>query len=166
MDGMMASAMTIGQAVTVSDADLEASARLGIAKNDAQKRIAGPKTKYGKRLNRLTGEYTTVDGHQFNYKIYVDPEFTAFIVPDGSIRLSTGLMDAMSDDEIRFIIGHEIGHKVHAHSSAKQKVALTMKGLRTAGASSGNQTISTISESQIGEYIDLFVNQQYSRELR
>ncbi len=163
MEGMMASALTIGEAVTVTDADLEANARLTIAANDAQQRIAGPKTKYGKRLSRLTSQYKTVDGHQFNYKIYVNPEFAAFVVPDGSIRLSTGLMDAMSDDEIRFVIGHEIGHKVHAHSSAKQKVALTMKGLRIAGASSGNQTLSALSQSEIGEYIDLFVNQQYSQ---
>lgn len=163
MDGMMASALTIGQAVTITDADVEAQARLAIAQSDAQNKVAGPKTKYGKRLGRLTNQYKTVDGHQFNYKIYVDPEFVAFIMPDGSVRLSTGIMDAMSDDEIRFVIGHEIGHQIHAHGKEKRKVALTMKGLRTAGASSGHQTVSAISKSEIGDYVDLFVNQQYSQ---
>ncbi len=163
MDGMMASALTIGQAVTITDADVEAQARLTIAQNDAQNRVAGPNTKYVKRLNRLTAQLKTVDGHQFNYKVYVNPEYNAFVTPDGSIRLYSGLFDGMSDDEIRFIIGHEIGHKIHSHGKEQRKVALTMKGLRTAGASSGHQTVSAISLSEIGEYIDLFVNQQYSQ---
>jgi len=163
MDGMMASAMTIGQAVSVSDADLQANARLAIAHLDAENQIAGSKTKYGKRLNRLTAQLRTVDGHQLNYKVYINPEYNAFVTPDGSIRLYSGVFDGMSDDEIRFIIGHEIGHKSYAHSTAKQKLGLITKGLRIAGASSGNQTLSALSESEIGEYIDLFVNQQYSQ---
>ena len=29
---------------------------------------------------------------------------------NGTVRVYAGLLDAMTDDEVRFVIGHEVGH--------------------------------------------------------
>lgn len=34
---------------------------------------------------------------------------------DGTIRVNSGLMDVMNDGELRFILGHEMGHVVERH---------------------------------------------------
>lgn len=60
----------------------------------------------------------------------------AFATPDGSIRVYAGLMDLMSDDELRGVIGHEIGHAKLGHTKAQMKKALMMSaGTKLAGAS-------------------------------
>jgi Peptidase family M48 len=51
--------------------------------------------------------------------------FNAFAMPNGTIVLLDGLTEALSDDEIMAVLGHELGHVVHRHS---------MKGvMRSAG---------------------------------
>ena len=41
-------------------------------------------------------------------------DVNAFACGDGSIRVFSSLMDLMDDDQLMAIIGHEIGHVVHA----------------------------------------------------
>ena len=59
-------------------------------------------------------------------------EVNAFACPDGSIRVFAGLMDIMDDDELYFIIGHEIGHVAGGDSADKLKLAYTVSGARRA----------------------------------
>jgi Zn-dependent protease with chaperone function len=42
--------------------------------------------------------------------------FNAFALPNGHIVLLDGLANAMTDDELMVVLGHELGHVVHRHS--------------------------------------------------
>lgn len=42
--------------------------------------------------------------------------FNAFTLPDGSILLLDGLTDALTDEQLLAVFGHELGHVVHRHT--------------------------------------------------
>lgn len=78
---------------------------------DNNNTIAGEDTDYYKRLARLVGtDYIAVDGLALNYKVYVNPEVNILATTDGSIRIYTGMMDLMTDDELLAVISTQIGH--------------------------------------------------------
>jgi predicted Zn-dependent protease len=55
----------------------------------------------------------------FDHNVYVleDEEFLAFTMPGGNIYVSTGLLMTLpTDDELAFIIGHELGHSENNHT--------------------------------------------------
>lgn len=44
-----------------------------------------------------------------------EPGFNAFALPDGTLVVLDGLLEALSEDEVLTVLGHEIGHVVHRH---------------------------------------------------
>ncbi|WP_029903054.1 M48 family metalloprotease [Prevotella sp. 10(H)] len=78
---------------------------------DANNTIATEETEYYKRLVGLVAtDYISVDGLSLNYKIYVNPEVNILATADGSIRIYTGMMDLLSDEELLAVISTQIGH--------------------------------------------------------
>ena len=104
----------VAKAVTLSDSDIAQLSREAVAWMDANNPVADETTEYGARLKRLTEGITEVDGLPLNFKVYKVADVNAFACGDGSIRVFSALMDLMDDDELMAIIGHEIGHVVHA----------------------------------------------------
>jgi putative metalloprotease len=64
-------------------------------------------------------------------------EVNAFMTADGSVRVYSGLMDIMDDNELFAVIGHEIGH-VANHDSRDAIKAAFIKG--SACRCSGSQS--------------------------
>lgn len=55
----------------------------------------------------------------FDHNVYVleDEEFMAFTMPGGNIYVSVGLLNILqTDDELAFVIGHELGHSENDHT--------------------------------------------------
>ncbi len=55
----------------------------------------------------------------FDHNVYVleDEEFMAFTMPGGNIYVSVGLLNTLqTDDELAFVIGHELGHSENEHT--------------------------------------------------
>ncbi|MBK5722967.1 M48 family metalloprotease [Dysgonomonas sp. Marseille-P4677] len=78
---------------------------------DQNNTIAGEGTEYYTRLANLVGtDYITVDGLSLNYKVYENPEVNILATADGSIRVYTGMMDLLSDEELLAVISTQIGH--------------------------------------------------------
>ncbi|MCL2644801.1 MAG: M48 family metallopeptidase [Betaproteobacteria bacterium] len=145
------------RAVTVSDADLQSASKNMMAQMDAENRIAPQNDKYGKRLANLTNKLTNEDGLNLNFKAYLVDDVNAFATPDGSIRVFSGLMDMMTDDELLFVIGHEIGHVKLGHS---------LKQIRTsylASAAAKAVNASGLNSQQLTDLGAKFVNAQYSQ---
>lgn len=82
---------------------------------------------------------------------------------DGTIRIYSGLMDMMDDGELRFVIGHEMGHVVRNHIRKKLQLAYAAGALRKGIASQAN-TVGAIAASQLGGFTEMLVNAQFSQQ--
>ena len=107
------------QALTLSDEEVVAYVQQYIAQLDAQSVVLPEPNAYTKRLRKLTSKLDGVNEMPLNFKVYKNNEINAFACADGSVRVYTGIMDAMTDDELLGVIGHEMGH-VALHHTRKQ----------------------------------------------
>ena len=117
---------------------------------------------YAKRLETLTAGLARYDGLQLNFKVYQTPEVNAFAMANGTVRLYSGLMDKFTDDEVRYVIGHEIGHVKAGHTKARMQTALRTSALRNAVAATGG-TAGALAESQLGALFEQVVKAQHSQ---
>lgn len=155
-------ATDIAKAATVSDQEIIDSSRQMMAMQDKKAKVAPAGNKYADRLTALTAKHTKEDGLKLNFKVYISPAVNAFATPDGSIRVYSGLMDMMNDDELRGIIGHEIGHTKLGHSVAAVKTAYMASAGRKAAASSKG-ALGKIAESDLGDMFESILNAQFSQ---
>ena len=98
------------KAADLSDDEVQRMAAQYVRYCDAQNRVAPAGDPYAERLARLTGRYVAVNGIPLNFKVYKTSAVNAFATADGSIRVFSGLMDRLGDDELMAIVGHEMGH--------------------------------------------------------
>lgn len=148
---------------TFSDAQAAELSKEAVAKMDAEAVIAGPKDPYTIRLNKIFGKYANAFGTPLNYKVYVMKEVNAFATADGSVRVYTGLMDVMDDNELLVVIGHEIGHVVNHDSRDAVKAAYQKEALLDAAASQSN-TIASLTDSQLGKIGSAMIDSKHSRK--
>ena len=151
------------KAILLSNKEVMQLAEKAATQIDQENQIAPPENGYAKRLNRLVGNHRQEDGYQFEYKVYLSPTVNAFALGDGSIRIYSGLMDMMNDDELRFVIGHEMGHVVKKHIKKKMEVALATSALRK-GIASQQNIVGDLARSALGSFINAFLNAQFSQE--
>ena len=163
IDGMVSAGMGFATAANLSDEDMKQIGDKSIAQLDSSNRVAPANNQYAQRLARLAAPWSEVDGHKLEYKVYLDPKVNAFAVPNGSIRFYSGLLDVMTDDEVRYVIAHEIGHVVLGHSKGRFQTAIMASSARQAVAASGNSTAAALTSSQLGELGEKLVNAQYSQ---
>lgn len=155
-------ASAAGKAVTaasITDEQIIELCRQSIAALDQQSTIDNGA--YYNRLKKLlTG--VTVDGLPLNFKVYKTDEINAFASGDGSIRVYTGLMDVMTDDELMAIIGHEIGHVMHQDTkNAMKKAYLTSAAADLIGAAG---SVGAMAQSMAGSLAEAFVSAQFSQK--
>lgn len=148
---------------TFSDADAAALSKEAVVKLDAEHTIAGPKDAYAIRLNRIFGKFANAYGKTFNYKVYIIKEINAFATADGSVRVYSGLMDVMDDNELLVVIGHEMGHVVNHDSRDAMKAAFQKQALID-GISSQSATIESLSQSQLGQIGSAMIDSKHSRK--
>lgn len=81
---------------------------------------------------------------------------------DGTVRIYSGLMDMMTDDEVRYVIGHEMGHIKAGHPKKRMQAALTSSALLDATSAAGGRA-AQLSDSELGGLFDEVVKAQYSQ---
>lgn len=148
---------------TFSDADAAALSKAAVTKMDAENTVAGPTDPYTIRLNKVFGQYTQGDGFTLNYKVYILKEVNAFATADGSVRVYSGLMDIMDDNELLAVIGHEIGH-VANHDSRDAMKAMYKKEALIDAAASQSTTIATLTENQLAKIGSAMIDSKHSRK--
>ncbi|MBK7882569.1 MAG: M48 family metallopeptidase [Chitinophagaceae bacterium] len=151
------------KAVTLTDADVIAKTIEYVDWMDKHNPVAKDKDKYAKRLKKLVEKHTNEDGLDLNYKVYLVVDVNAFACADGSVRVCAGLMDKMTDDEIRGVIGHEIGHVKNHDSKDAFKTALLASAFRDAAASQSG-VAAALSETQLGDLAEAVANAQFSQK--
>ena len=59
---------------------------------------------------------TQVGGQTLNYQVYKTKDMNAWAMPNGCVRVYSALIDRLNNDEVRAVLGHEIGHVALRHS--------------------------------------------------
>jgi Zn-dependent protease with chaperone function len=84
-----------------------------------------------------------LDPEDFRVYVVENDEWNAMAGPNGAIFVFTGLLDAMDDDELALILGHELVHATHEHSRKEFKRAmfaqLVAAGIATAAEEIGDK---------------------------
>ena len=158
---MMQGGLKITQMLTISNADIQSSVTASVAQLDAQNTVLTSGS-YVTRLNRITQGLTEVTGIPLKFKVYMTNEVNAFACADGNVRVYTGLMDLMTDEEVLSVIGHEVGHVALEHSLNAYKNALLTSAARDAIAAQG--TIANLADSILGELGESMVQAKFSRK--
>lgn len=161
MDNVMNGAMGMVQPMSMTDAEVVQMAAKSTQELDAANKIAPAGSAYDVRLQNIT-QRINIPGYHFNFKVYQTNELNAFALPNGEVRVYSGLMDAMTDQELLFVIGHEVGHVVNRHSLQEFRVAAASSGIRSIAVSSTG-TLGQIANGQLGELTEKFVNAQFSQ---
>ena len=161
-------AMSLGsqsvQAMSLSDKEVKELSDKSCAQMDAQSKVAPANSAYTKRLNKIANSLGhNINGTKVNYKVYLTPEVNAWAMANGCVRVYSGLMDKMNDNEIQGVLGHELGHVALGHSKKRMQVAYASEIARSAAAKSGNSAVSSLSNSQFGDLAQKLVNSQFSQ---
>lgn len=151
------------QATTISDSQLAQYISQYVAQLDAKNTVCGPTDPYTIRLDSITKGLTQIDGIPLNFKVYKTNDVNAFACADGSVRVYSGLMDIMTDDQILGVIGHEIGHVAHHDTKKAFKQALLNSALRDGLASTG-RVVERLTDSQLGDLAESLMSAKYSRK--
>lgn len=164
LGGFANSASLAIKAATLTDAEVVDLANKSCAELDNQNKIAAPGSKYAKRLAAALKplNMSKFNGKQLDAKVYIVTDVNAFAMDNGCIRVFAGLMDMMNDDEIRAVVGHEIGHVLLGHSKKSMQTAYNLQAARTA-AGAANTTAATLSQSDLGDLGQKFIQAQFSQ---
>ena len=150
------------KALTLSDKDVQEIALQAAQYSDKKNTLATPESKYAKRLNKLVGQNFQDGNVKFDYGVYIIPEVNAFAMANGTIRIYSGLMEMLNDGELRFVIGHEMGHVMKKHIRKKIQLAYAASAVRK-GIASQNNTAGGAAGSLLGGLAESLINAQFSQ---
>lgn len=162
-DKLASSGMSAYKAATLSDADVKAMSNASCKQSDSENQVAGKSSKYTKRLNKIARALgNQINGTPVNYKVYLTSDVNAWAMANGCVRVYSGLMDMMTDNEVEGVLGHEMGHVALGHTREKMQTAYATMAARDAvSATSG--VASQLSQSQLGDLAEGVINATFSR---
>ncbi|GHV50541.1 hypothetical protein FACS1894168_1800 [Deltaproteobacteria bacterium] len=156
--GLIAAAPDLYKAGTITNDELIQMSKEMRAEGDKENKVAPAGNKYAARLNRITGKFKKEDGLDLNFKVYITPDINANATADGSVRVYSGLMDMMTDNELIFVIGHEIGHVKDGDSLDKVRMAYASSGILKGAGAAG------LTSSQNSDLLHAVLNGQFSQK--
>lgn len=151
------------KAATLSDAEVIALSEDACKQMDSESKIAGASSKYTKRLNKIAKALgSNINGTPVIYKVYLTSEVNAWAMANGCVRVYSGLMDLMTDNEVEGVLGHEMGHVALGHSRKAMQTAYgTLAAREALGAAGG--TAARLSSSQLGDLAEGVISSAFSR---
>jgi metalloprotease len=162
-NALVQSGQTMVKAASLSDADVRALSDKSCAEMDAQSKIAPAGSKYTKRLNKIAAQLgNDINGVPVNYKVYITKDVNAWAMANGCVRVYSGLMDMMDDNEVRGVVGHEMGHVALGHAKKEMQVAYAASAVRSVASQAGG-IAGALSNSQLGDLSEKFINAQFSQ---
>ena len=150
------------QALTISDAQIKQLCSQYMAETDGQNTILPASNDYTQRLDRIMARFHNISNLSLNYKVYQSNTVNAFASGDGSVRVYTGLMDVMNDDEVFAVIGHELGHLINKDVRDAYRASYLMVAARY-GIGAFNETAGAISQGFLGDLGQQLAQNAYSR---
>jgi len=162
-NGLLSSGAEAFQAYSLSDAQVKALSDESCKELDSKATLAPANRPYRQRLAKIASALgDNINGQAVNYNVYITKDVNAFAMANGCIRVYSGLMDMMNDNEVEAVIGHEMGHVALGHVKRGMQVALGTNAVRVAAASAGG-VVGSLSQSQLGDLGEKLVNAQFSQ---
>jgi len=158
LDKALGVGMGVIQATTLSEDQVKQTATLAAQQLDAKSQVVSNSSAYARRLNNIVVGLHQYDGLTLNFKVYNNPAINAFAMADGTVRVHSGLLDAMPNDQVLAVIGHEIGHVKLKHSYRQMKEKLLTDSALNVGGRVG-----ALSQSQLGQLAHAAVNARFSQ---
>lgn len=152
----------VAKSESITDEQVRAYSAQMAVEMDKQNPVAGPKTPYGKRIAALSSNLRSYNGLNMNIKAYLVKDVNAFAMADGTIRIFAGLMDKFTDDEIRYVIGHEIGHVQAGHTRKRMQAALRTAAIKDAAGAVGGSA-GRLASGQLGDLFGKVIVSQHSQ---
>lgn len=150
-------------AYNLNDEQIKALSEQACTAMDGKATIALPGSEKDKRLSKIASAMgNNINGQLLNYKVYMAKDVNAFALANGCIRVYSGLMDRMTDNEVEAVIGHEIGHVALGHVKKRIEMALSANAVRAVTASAGG-IVGHLSQSQLGGLGEKLVNSLFSQ---
>jgi len=162
LGGMIKAGTDLTKAATLTEGEVKQLASEASKVSDSENKVAPSSSPYAKRIDKLTKGMKYEGSTKPTIKVYMVSEVNAFAMADGTVRVYSGLMDKMTDDEVRYVIGHEIGHVNLGHSKKALQTAYTTSAARKAGAATGG-VAGKLSDSALGDLAEKLVHAQYSQ---
>ncbi|KNC90622.1 M48 family metalloprotease [Trabulsiella odontotermitis] len=148
---------------TLSDYQVQPQNDQACREIDSRATIAPGNSDYARRLQKIAlmlGH--NINGQPVDYNVYLSKEINAFAMENGCIRVYSGLMDLMNDNEMEAIIGHEIGHVALGHVKESRQIASGTNTMRTVASSVGGLA-GSVSQSPLGDMGERLINSQFSQ---
>ena len=151
------------QALTISDSQIKELCSQYMVESDGQNTILPADNSYTQRLDRIMARFHNISDLSLNYKVYQSSTVNAFASGDGSVRVYTGLMDVMNDDEVFAVIGHELGHLINKDVRDAYRAAYLVVAARY-GIAAVNTTAGALSTGLLGDIGQQLASNAYSRK--
>lgn len=132
---------------------------------------------YNERLNRIATRLIASVGKEapagtvWEYHVIEDETVNAFALPGGQFAVYSGLMKIANDDELAYVIGHELGHVTARHGAQRmsQQAVISMAGQLAQGMfdTSSKQQIFAIAYglgSQVGATLPFSRSNEYEAD--
>ena len=162
-NAVAAAANSLASALTISNNEIVALCQEHMEEMDTINYVLPADDPYSQRLARVMSRFHNLGGMRLNYAVYDDENtINAFASGDGSVRVYSGLMDLMDDDELFAVIGHELGHLNNHDVRDAYRTAYLVVAARYGIASFGDRA-SALSMGFLGDLSDELANNAYSR---
>ncbi len=151
------------QALTISDAQVVQLCKEYMVQSDAENKVLPKDNPYSQRLARIMSQFKNISDLNVNYAVYQSNVVNAFACGDGSVRVYSGLMDVMNDEEVFAVIGHELGHVRNKDTRDAYRNAYLMVAARY-GIGAVSQTGGMLSTGMVGDIAQQLASNAYSRK--
>lgn len=131
---------------------------------DNNNNVAQPDNKYYKRLEALVApKYITVDDLTLNYQVYLNDEANILALADGNIRVYSGMMDLLSDDELLAVISTQIGH-IANKDVRDNLMKIASEDNATKAAGNQMEKMLALSGDKLGSIVNELIQIPYTEE--
>jgi len=138
------SASDIMRATLANDEDIAKEADEDLRKMDENQTLAKDIDMYYIDLLKVMKKIDLPeDLIKLDVKVYMSPFLYIFTLPNGAIRVNSGIVEAFNDDELLFLMAHEIAHLKEKDHKGSYRKAHAMFALENAINMSGEVVAST-----------------------
>jgi putative metalloprotease len=134
------------RATLINDKDMDKIARKDIKKLDDNQTIAKDIDQYYLDLQKVMKKIDIPKDLKLDVKVYLSPFLYIFSWSNGVIRVNSGIIEALDDNELLFLMAHEVAHIENkdykgsyrkAHAMFAVEKAINMAGEAVSSVSNG-----------------------------